>query len=46
MSVQEITSTHNAQRFSTVAKDQYALWQILGTWLAASARPQSVVSQR
>jgi hypothetical protein len=37
MSVQEITSPHNAQRFLTVVKDQYALWQILGIWLAASA---------
>ena len=37
MSTHEITSTNNRQRFSTAAKDQYSLWQILGLWLAAGA---------
>jgi uncharacterized protein len=37
MTTQVITSTNNAQDFSTFAKDQYTLWQILGIWLAAGA---------
>ena len=37
MSTQEITSTKNLLGLSTSAKNQYALWQILGIWLAGGA---------
>jgi len=38
MSTREITPTKNLQKLSiTSKKDQYALWQILGIWLAAGA---------
>lgn len=37
MSTQEITSGNNIQELSTSAKNQYALWQILGIWLMAGA---------
>jgi len=37
MSTQEITPTNQMQGPSTSAKKQYALWQIVGIWLAAGA---------
>jgi membrane protease YdiL (CAAX protease family) len=37
MSTQEITSTNKMQEVTTSAKKQYALWQIIGIWLAAGA---------
>ncbi len=38
MSTQEITSTNNLQKLSiNYKKDQYTLWQVLATWLAAGA---------
>jgi len=37
MSTQEITSTNQMQEAPTPVKKQYALWQILGVWLAAGA---------
>ncbi len=37
MSTQEITSTKELQEVSTSVKNQYALWQIIGIWLAAGA---------
>jgi len=37
MSTQEVTSTDQMQGVSTSAKKQYALWQIVGIWLAAGA---------
>jgi len=37
MSSHEITSTNQTQGVSTPANKQYALWQIIGIWLAAGA---------
>jgi uncharacterized protein len=37
MTTEVITSTSNAQDFSTFPKEQYTLLQIFGTWLAAGA---------
>lgn len=37
MSTQEITSTKELRQVSSSAKNQYALWQIIGIWLAAGA---------
>ena len=37
MSTQETTSTNQLQGALTSAKNQYALWQIIGIWLAAGA---------
>jgi len=37
MSTQELTSTNNPQDLSTSAKEHYALWQIIGIWLAGGA---------
>jgi len=37
MSTQEITTTNQRPGISTSAKKQYALWQIIGIWLAAGA---------
>ena len=37
MTTQEMTSTNNVQGLSTSAKNQYALWQIIGIWLAGGA---------
>lgn len=37
MSSHEITSTNQKQGVSTPANKQYALWQIIGVWLAAGA---------
>ena len=37
MSTQEITSTNKMQEVTISVKKQYALWQILGIWLAAGA---------
>lgn len=34
MSTQEMDATNNVQGLSTSAKKQYALWQIIGIWLA------------
>lgn len=37
MSTREITSTNKMLEVTTSAKKQYALWQIIGIWLAAGA---------
>lgn len=38
MAVQEMTTTHRMQKLAmSDQKDQYALWQILGIWLAGGA---------
>jgi len=37
MSTQDATSTNQVQEVSPSAKKQYALWQIIGVWLAAGA---------
>jgi membrane protease YdiL (CAAX protease family) len=38
MSAQQITSTNNRQKLSTIyEQDQYTLWQFLGIWLAGGA---------
>jgi membrane protease YdiL (CAAX protease family) len=36
MTIQELTSTNNAQDRLTSMKDQYTIWQILGIWLTAA----------
>jgi len=37
MPIQEMNSKNNVQEPSVSAKSQYALWQIIGIWLAAGA---------
>ena len=37
MSTQEITTSNQMQEVTPSAKKQYALWQIVGIWLAAGA---------
>ncbi len=37
MSIQELASTTNTQVLSTIRKNQYTLWQILGIWFMAAA---------
>ena len=37
MSTQEVTSTNELPELSTTGKGQYALWQVLGIWLATGA---------
>ena len=37
MFTKEVISKNNAQDFSAPSKNQYALWQIVGIWLAAGA---------